>query len=74
MESATGLIHGGVQGCSWEIGDLSCHPLMPTLDEHVQATVRPLSTKEAGSWLTLLLKPKVEALNMSEPLKYFTLL
>jgi len=70
VESATGLMLGCVQGCSWKIDGLSCQPLMPAPDEHVQATVRLLSTKEAGSWLTLLLKPKVEVLNLSEPLKY----
>ena len=53
-----------------EIDDLSYHPLMPAPDEHGQATVRPLSTKEAGGWLTLLLRQKVEVLNLSEPLNY----
>ena len=52
------------------IDDLSFFPLMPSPDDAGQATVRPLSTKEAGDWLRLLLKQKREVLSLSEPLQY----
>lgn len=52
------------------IDDLSFFPLMPSPDETGQATVRPLSTKEASDWLRVLLNQKREALSLSEPLHY----
>eukprot|EP00435_Cladocopium_sp_Y103_P004232 s386_g1.t1 len=52
------------------INDLSTFPLMPSPDESGLATVRPLTTFEAGRWLNLVLKQKVESLGLSEPLQY----
>ena len=52
------------------IDDLATYPLMPSPDDQGQATVRPLSTQEAGKWLNLLLKQKTETLGVSEALQY----
>ena len=56
--------------CQLGIEDLSQYPLMPAPDETGQATVRPLSTSEAGKWLVLLLRQNVGKWKASEPLQY----
>ena len=52
------------------IEDLSEFPLMPAPCEQGTATVRPLSTQEAGKWLMLLLSQNGLELESSKPLHY----
>ena len=52
------------------ISDLNAFPLMPAPDDCGQATVRPLNASEAGKWLNLLLRQKVDAMGLSEPWHY----
>ena len=50
--------------------DLKIYPLMPAPDEAGLATVRPLTTTEAGKWLGLLLKQKGDAIGVSVQVSY----
>ena len=53
-----------------DIEDLGCFPLMPAPDEGGVASVRPLSTAEAGRWLKVILMQYTSKATLQEQINY----